>query len=92
MEVLLIETQIGTENPTENAGPYKQVIESAQPLPETPEFAVMLQHDAQIAKRVFKKEKSIPNHCQSPLPDCTVDRDKYIERYGFVLCFLDAVP
>ncbi len=41
MEILPVEAQVGKEYATENARPDKQILETAQPLSKTPEFAVM---------------------------------------------------
>ena len=70
----------------------EKVFESACPLPNAPELAFVLQHDAEIAKRILEEEKSIEQQRLSALADCAADCLEYVEGHCLVLGLLDAMP
>ena len=92
VKVLPVETEVCRKHAAKYARLYKKVLQTAEPLAETPEFAIVFQHDAQVAKGIFEKEISVHQQRLTSFPDRAAYGDEDVESNRFVLCFLDPMP
>ena len=59
VKVLPQASQVGKYDAPENARLDEEVLDTANPFAEVPEFAIVSQHQAKNPKRIFEEEKGI---------------------------------
>ncbi len=59
MEAFPHKPEPGYEDATQYARLDEEVVKTAGPLTKAPQFAVLLQHDAEIAHRILQEKESI---------------------------------